>query len=141
MARFKVPQNLEMEDRIIANLTMWQFVYLVVGGMLAYAAFMKLPSPLNIIIALPIALFAAASGLIKINNQPFPKFFASLIHYLVTPRERVWRKDNAPEISQIKKDEVKKETKIVRKKALSPAELQHLAQVADSHGFSEIDQQ
>lgn len=141
MARFKVPQNLEMEDRIIGNLAMWQFVYLVVGGMLAYAAYMKLPSPLNIIIALPIALFAAASGLLKVNNQPFPKFFASLIKYLTTPRERVWRKENVPETSQIKKDVVKKVAKVATKKALSPADVKHLAQIADSHGYSEIDQQ
>lgn len=139
MARFKVPQNLEMEDRIIGNLAMWQFVYLVIGGMLTYAAYMKLPSPLNIIIAAPIGIFAAASGLIKVNNQPFPKFFAALVRFLTTPRERVWRKENVEEASSIKKDVVKKEEKKIVKKALTPEEVQHLAQVADSHGFSEID--
>jgi hypothetical protein len=140
MARFKVPQNLEMEDRIIGNLAMWQFVYLVVGGILAYAAYMKLPSPLNIIVALPIGLFAAASGLIKVNNQPFPRFFGAFVRFLTTPRERVWRKENIEEVSSIKKDVAKKETKKTVKKTLTKEELQRLAQVTDSHGFSEIDQ-
>lgn len=141
MPRFKVPQNLEMEDRIIGNLAMWQFVYLVVGGMLAYAAYMKLPSPLNYIIAVPLALFAAASGLLKINNQPFPKFFVSLISYLTTPRERVWQKENTEEKSVIRQEEAKKESTVIVKKRLSPEELTHLAQVEDSHGFSEVDKQ
>jgi len=139
MARFKVPQNLEMEDRIVFNLSMWQFAYVVVGGILAYAAYMKLPSPLNIIIALPIALFAAASGFLKVNNMPFPKFFLAFISYLATPRERVWRKENIEEASQIKKDVIKKADQKIIKKRLSPEDVRHLAQIADSHGFSEID--
>lgn len=140
MARFKVPQNLEMEDRIIGNLAMWQFVYLVVGGMLAYACYMKLPSPLNVILALPIALFAAASGLLKINGQPFPKFFISLLRFLFTPRQRVWQKQNLPEQSAIKPEAAHKTAKVGPKKRLSPEEMKKLAQIADSHGFSEIDQ-
>lgn len=141
MARFKVPQNLEMEDRIIANLTMWQFAYLVVGGMLTYAAYMKLPTPLNLIVAAPLGFFTLAASLLKVNDQPFPKFFLSFLHYMITPRQRVWHKEGEEEHSLIQKEIAKKVDKKLQHKAVSPEEIKRLAQVADSHGFSEIDQQ
>lgn len=142
MGKYKVPQNLDMEDHIIGNLSMAQFAYLVIGGLLAYGAFMKLPAPLNLILAIPVALFALASGLLTLNNQSFPKFFASLVVYLVNPRQRVWHKeDTGPNQSLIRKDTVKVEKKAAPKKVLTPEELRRLAQIADSHGFSEIDKQ
>ena len=34
--RYKVPQNIDMEDRIVGPLTMVQFVIVMIGGMIVY---------------------------------------------------------------------------------------------------------
>jgi len=98
--RFKVPQNIDMQDRIIGPLTMVQFVYAVVGGGLCYGIFMSgIPSPFNIIIIVPIALFVAALIFLKINERPFLDFFLAMIEYTSQPKQRIWHHQNMPDLT------------------------------------------
>ncbi len=92
--QFKVPQNIDMQDRIIGPLTLSQFFYLLFGGLLIYILFNKLV--LNgltfffVILAIPIGVFTFAMAFIKIQDRPFPSFFAAAVGFFSRPRERVW---------------------------------------------------
>ena len=88
--RFKVPQNIDMQDRIVGPLTMIQFVYAVIGAGIAYALYSKLPAPLGLITAVPIVLFTAAVDFLKVNERPFLDFFFSAIAFASSPKQRLW---------------------------------------------------
>ena len=94
--RYKVPQNIDMQDRIVGPLTMIQFMYLLVGGAICYAFFQAFSVPVFVIIALPVALTTLALAFFKVQDQPFSKFISSAIGYILRPKNWVWRKGNQP---------------------------------------------
>jgi hypothetical protein len=94
--QFKVPQNIDMEDRIIGPLTLTQFFYLLFGGLVVYVLFTKLIAVsafLFWILALPIGLFSFAMAFVKVQDQPFPSFILAGLKFLTQPRSRVWQRD------------------------------------------------
>ena len=142
MPQFKVPQNLDMEDRIIGKLTISQFGYLTFGGLVAYVALLKLPGVFGIIIAIPVALAAFAFTFVRVQDQPFSKFVTSLIGYISSPRDRTWRREEttSAEKGLIAADKkVKRVMKKAAKKVYSAADIRKLAETVDSHGYTEVD--
>ena len=91
--RYKVPQNIDMPDRIMGPLTMIQFVEAVLGGGLAYVCYNAFPNPLNIFFAAIVGLFTVCVVLVKINERPFLFYFVALIKFFSTPKQRTWQKD------------------------------------------------
>lgn len=94
--QYKVPQNIDMEDKIVGPFTMKQFVYLLIGAFIIYGIYNYLSKgydnfmPLFIIISLPIGLIIFAFVFIKINDRPFEQFIVSLIQFMRTPKKRIW---------------------------------------------------
>jgi hypothetical protein len=130
--RFKVPQNIDIQDRILGPLTMVQFIYAVVGGGLCYAAFIAIPSPFSFIFIVPIALFVTALIFLKINERPFLDFMVSIIEFSSTPKQRIWQhSNNLPdlklEIYEIKKDHGSQ----VQTKRISKQEMSEFAKKLD----------
>ena len=111
-----------MQDRILGPLTLVQFVYAVVGGGLSYTIYMKVPSPLNIVIVLPIIVFIVCLDFVKINEQPFLHFFLSAIQYVSAPKQRFWHRggesDLSVEIYKAKKEEVGYKHKVISKEEM-----------------------
>jgi len=91
MAQYKVPQNIDMQDKIFGPLTLFQFLYLLIGGMFSYAL-LKTSIYLFIAFGIPVVVLALAFAFVKVQDQPFSKFLASLVHYLLTPKTWVWHK-------------------------------------------------
>ncbi len=90
--RYKVPQNIDMQDRIVGPLTLIQFMYLLIGGAICYALFQILSLPIFVILALPVAIFTLALAFFKIQDQPFSKFIGAALGYFLKPKNLVWRK-------------------------------------------------
>jgi len=141
MPQFKVPQNLDMEDRIIGKLTISQFGYLAFGCLIAYIAILKIPGTFGVIIAIPVALITFAFTFVRVQDQPFSKFIFSLIGYVTNPRDRTWHRDeSSSNASPIAADRaVKKVAKKTPKKAYTPADIRKLAETVDSHGYTTTD--
>lgn len=97
--QFKVPQNIDMEDRIIGPLTLTQFFYLLFGGVIIYILFGNLVfrglSILFWVLATPIGLFSFSMAFVKIQDRPFSSFFMAFIKYMSSPRSRVWHHDSS----------------------------------------------
>jgi len=135
LARYKVPQNIDMEDKIIGPLTMIQFVYLLVGGMAVYLMWTFFDISLFLITGIPILILTLAMAFLKVQDQPFPKFLASAILFLVKPKARVWAKDpNASHLSIVKKTASKPEEASPTQQGPSRGEIAQLASVLDTGG-------
>jgi len=115
----KVPQNIDMQDKVIGPLTLVQFFYLLFGGLFIYllnswtaGTFLR---PFFWLIAIPVALLSFALAFVKIQDRPFIYFIFSLFRYLKRPRRRVWQKGQYKKMTQIVNREEVKEKKEVHK--------------------------
>ena len=131
--RFKVPQNIDMPDRILGPLTMLQFIYAVIGGGGAYVCYQSLPAPLGLMLAILVAMFTVAMIFLKINERPFSVFLLSLIRFMSTPRQRVWSKGNSSDFNvEIYHAPQKNEGPVVAEKHLTHNQLVSAAKRFDS---------
>lgn len=98
--QFKVPQNIDMQDRILGPLTLFQLLYLLIGFLVAYS-FFKSGSILGLIfVGIPVGILMLALSFIKINDQPFSRFVSSSIAFAFKPKTRLWHKGGtAPKVN------------------------------------------
>lgn len=131
--QFKVPQNIDMEDKIIGPLTLTQFFYLLFGGLVIYILFSKLALTgfafFFWILALPIGLLSFAMAFVKVQDRPFPSFIVALIKYATQPRSRTWQHYEPPQ-ETVTKAKTKAEPSAPRK-TLDTLQVGELAQVLD----------
>lgn len=130
----KVPQRIDMEDRVIGPLTLTQFFYLLFGGLFLYLLnSWTVGSPLRIFYYLlfPIVAFLSlALAFVKIQERPFIFFLGSLVQYLKRPRRRVWLKGKAEKTAMIvEKQDKTADTK--PHKDLDRARVRDIARVLD----------
>ncbi len=91
MAQYKVPQDVEADDKLLGPFSFRQFVYLLAaGGLMALGvAFFQL-FPLLVIIPLPFALFFLALALPLKKDQPMETYLAAIVSYYLKPHIRMW---------------------------------------------------
>ncbi|PIP51133.1 hypothetical protein COX11_00140, partial [Candidatus Berkelbacteria bacterium CG23_combo_of_CG06-09_8_20_14_all_41_73] len=130
----KVPQKIDIEDRIVGPLTMVQFVYAVVGGGAAYLLLNTMPSPLNWILAIPVAIFTFLIVFVKVNGRPFGNFLKNLLIYTSSPKTRIWHKGESNVRVEIYQPRVAKTTDLYAGKRYSKAEIEKVAEIIDKRG-------
>jgi hypothetical protein len=91
--RFRVPQFIDIEDKIFGPFTFKQFVYLAGGAGLSYIIY----KTVNIYIAAPlimgVASLALALTFIKVNSKPFIEIMQAFFLYLFQSKLYVWTKE------------------------------------------------
>ncbi len=91
MAQYKVPQDVEADDKLLGPFSFRQFIYLLVAGILiAIAAGLYQLFPLLVIIPVPFILLFAALALPLKKDQPMETYLAAVASYYLKPRNRVW---------------------------------------------------
>jgi len=130
--QFQVPQNIDLEDKIIGPLTLKQFIILLVGGMFDYMWYTFFDTAAFILLAIPTTLFTLALVFARVREEPFPKFLGNLILFALKPKILTWGETKKPKIIETKK--AKKE-KVVPK-VTSGSEIEKLARVIDTSGWS-----
>lgn len=90
--RFNLPQFIEVEDKIIGPLTLKQFLFLAMGGLLLVFVWFFFKLWLFILIVLPIAAIAASFAFLKVSGLSFGKFLSAFVNYHLKPRLYVWKK-------------------------------------------------
>lgn len=90
--RFQVPQFIEVEDKIIGQLTITQFIYLAGGIGFLIAMWLILPLWLAILIGAPVALFGLALAFYKVNNRPFIFALQHGLEYTFKDKLYIWDK-------------------------------------------------
>ena len=91
MANYKVPQDVEAEDKLLGPFTFRQVVYLMIAaGLIALGVLLFQLFPLlSIIPFLPAILFIILSLPLK-KDQPMETYLAAIVSYHLKPRKRLW---------------------------------------------------
>ena len=92
--RFRVPQFIEIEDRIFGPLTFKQFIYVTGGGSLIVLCFIFLPGFIAIILAIPIGALSASLAFYRFNKRPFVLTIEAAVKYFLRNKLYVWKKDD-----------------------------------------------
>jgi hypothetical protein len=138
MSVYKVPQDVEADDKILGPFSFRQFIYLIIVAMAIAVAWglSKLFVPLAII-PLPIILFFGAIALPLRKDQPMEIFMAAMVSFYLKPRQRKWDPDGIDSLIEITAPKTTEEN---RTKNISQTEAQerlsYLAQVVDSKGWA-----
>ncbi len=95
MATYKVPQDVEADDKLLGPFSFKQFVFLMIAvglGALAYfLATILLPL---VIIPIPFALFFLILALPLRKDQPMEVYFAAIVSFYTKPRKKLWQPDS-----------------------------------------------
>ena len=141
MAQYKVPQDVEADDKLLGPFTFRQFIYLMVtGGCIALAFALFQIFPLLAIIPAPVAIFFAVLALPLKKDQPMETYLAAILSFHLKPKKRVWtpgQRESTIMITAPKQVEQPRARNITGEEASH--RLSFLAQVVDSEGRSVYD--
>lgn len=141
--QYKVPQNVDIEDRVIGNLSLRQFLILLIGIGILLVLYFILQGPFRIIFwlfALIIGAVTLAFAFVKYGDQKLEVFVMSAMKTFTNPRLRIWKKDEAEYRETPEKVSKAPEEKKLPKKSLAEAknDLETLAHLVDSGGYSKL---
>ena len=137
--QFQVPQNIDLEDKIVGPLTLKNFLILLFGGMFIYLLFfIPMPRAITIIIAIPLGIILLAISFIKVQDQSFPRFFLSLIYYMLRPKKRLWNQNAIKPEVKIKNKTQKEAIAHPDKQNLSAQQIAKLAAIVDTKGWRPV---
>jgi hypothetical protein len=125
MARYQVPQFIEVEDKIFGPLTFKQFVYLVGSGGFAFMIIKIFPLFIALIIVLPIVGLGLALAFYKVNNKPFILSLEAAFRYVLSAKLYIWKKEKKSK-EEMREETVERSQK-VRVPKLSGSKLEDLA--------------
>ncbi len=138
MATYKVPQDVEADDKLLGPFTFRQFIYLMIVfgcGMLAVALFQLFP--LLAIIPVPFMIFFGALALPLKKDQPMETYLAALLSFYTKPNKRYWLPGQSESTILIT---APKQVEASRARDLSSEEASHrlsfLAEIVDSEGHA-----
>lgn len=126
--QFKVPQNVQREDRIVGPLTLKQMIIVAIGGSIAYGLYVSLARYYIWITWLPpvaiVSIITIAFAFVRPLDLSFTKWVLLWIQFSLLPRERKWTKGGAEIVIGTggKKAGSKKKKKIKDKPAKVAAE-------------------
>ncbi len=90
--QFRVPQFIDVEDKIFGPFSFRQFVYLVGGAGISFILYKILPLLIAIIFILPVLGLSLALTFAKVNNKPFINALESYLSYASQSKLYVWKK-------------------------------------------------
>lgn len=138
MAVYKVPQDVEADDKLIGPFSFRQFIYIIIVVIAIALAWglSQLFLPL-LIIPLPIIIFFGALALPLRKDQPMETYLAAIVSFYLKPRKRLWQPDGIQSLVEITAPKV---IEIRRSKNLSETEAQqrlsYLADIVDTEGWA-----
>jgi hypothetical protein len=143
--QYKVPQNIDIEDKVVGPLTIRQFlIILVTAGIIMTLNFIiGFMGPIFYMIALLIGALGIGLAFFKYGDQNAEIFVISAFKTFTNPRKRVWQKEEPQQVANEKPQtpKPKEEEEYVSTRAnVSEARshLEKLAEVVDSGGYSAL---
>lgn len=138
MAVYKVPQDVEAEDKLLGPFTFRQFIYLLIVATMGFLAFLLWQIlPILAVIPAPILLFFTILALPLRKDQPMETYLTAIISFYIKPRKRLWDPDGVESRVEISAPKV---VEVSLSKDLSEDEAErrfaYLAQIVDSKGWA-----
>jgi len=136
--QFRVPQFLDIEDKVFGPFTFKQFGYLLGAGAFAYIFWKLVPS---VIVSFPLILIFSGTFLalafVKVNDRPFADVMESAYKFIIGDKVLVWHKNEIKReeigTQRLKRMEVDK-AKIVQStdaKIITPEKIKELSEKLD----------
>ena len=138
MAVYKVPQDVEADDKLIGPFSFRQFIYLIVVAIAGFIAYILSQVFIALaLIPLPIMIFFGAIALPLRKDQPMELYLLALVQFFLKPKKRLWQPEGTVAMVEITAPKV---AEISRVKDFSSDEassrLEYLAQVMDTRGWA-----
>lgn len=138
MAVYKVPQDVEAEDKLIGPFGFRQFIYLIIVAFACFVAYVLSKIFIGLIlIPAPFIVFFAAIALPLRKDQPTETYLAAILQFHLKPKQRLWMPDGVLSTVEITAPKTVDEH---RTKDLSEDEaldrLEHLSQIMDTRGWA-----
>ncbi len=134
--QYTVPQFIDQEDKIIAFITVRQFLIMIVAAIFMAICYALLRFAYFVAASVVIALITGVVAFLKVNGRPFHFFLISYIERMKKPNVRVWNKeltDSELRVYIQRKKEEKSE-EVVARPRFSSSQLSQLALVVDTGG-------
>jgi len=138
MATYKVPQDVEAEDKLLGPFSFRQFVYLAIAiGAAAIAFFLFRLFPLLVLIPLPITILFGALALPLRKDQPMETYLLALVRFYLKPKLRKWDPEGVISYVEIIAPKLI-EPQLTKEYGSESAQerLDYLARVMDSRGWA-----
>jgi hypothetical protein len=91
--QFQVPQFIETEDKIIGPLTIRQFLYLAVAGLLVFFSFFILQTWLWLLVTAVFGSIALAMAFVQVNGRPMLFFVINAFTYVWEPHSYTYAEE------------------------------------------------
>ncbi len=147
MLQYKIPQNVQIEDRITSFLTVRQLIICAIGGGIIYMIYIWLSKYYYAEVWLPpvfiLSAITLAVAFVKINGLTFTKWTLLFLEHMINPKKRVWDNTKTNELffsfvtskRTTKKKEAKKEQELEEKDFTA---LEEITARLDSNPFENI---
>lgn len=139
MAVYKVPQDVEADDKLIGPFSFRQFIYLIIVAISGAGAWgLSQVFPALAIIPLPVIIFFAALALPLRKDQPMEAYLSAVVSfYFLKSRKRFWQPDGIDSFVTIIPP---KDSERILTKDLTGDEatrrLSYLSDLVDTHGWA-----
>lgn len=124
--QFKVPQFIDIEDKLFGPFTFHQFAYLAGGAGIVFVLYKILPIWISIFLIIPMAGLTIMLVFVKINSKPFVYYLQAAFYYFISNKLYIW-KQRLVKKSDIKDEEVSTTTSVSNVPVLSENKLKDLS--------------
>lgn len=103
MSVYKVPQDVEADDKFLGPLSFRQFIFAGIVMITGYISFLMLTrgAALGVIFTLPIMLLFGFLAFPFGREQPNEVWLAAQIRFFIKPRRRIWNQDGAKDLVKV----------------------------------------
>lgn len=138
MAVYKVPQNVEADDKLLGPFSFRQFIYLIIVALAIAGAWGLAQLFIGLaVIPIPIILLFGILALPLRKDQPMEVYLAAIISFYLKPRKRLWDPDGTESYIEVvaPKTEAPQLTKTIYG-AEADQRFSYLANLVDSGGWA-----
>jgi hypothetical protein len=89
--QFRVPQFIDVKDKLFGPFTFTEFAFLVGGGSLSFIIYKILPLWIGIFFILPVVILTLLLVFYKINEQPFSFYLQAAFNYFISSKLYIWK--------------------------------------------------
>ncbi len=132
--QFIVPQFIDVEDKILGPLSVRQFIILIAGTGVLFAAYRLADFSLFLLEAFFVVVLTFLFAFVRVNGRPFHLFLLNILQTVRRPKLRVWRRVVLQEDLRLPKMAPVQQKIVQKKPPLTASRLAELALVVDTGG-------
>ncbi len=142
MQQFLVPQFIDVEDKVFIFMTVRQFLIVLVGSIIIVLSYILADLALFLFTLIIVGGFSLVLAFVKINGQPFHYFLLNIFQTLKKPSLRIWRKDyNVEELNYLRRREFKIRKKTRKVKHIEKNRIRELSLLVNTGGYYKPDEE